>query len=178
MTMHGGMTPWMEAGREAGLVLSAQQGDRGSYLELVEHYARPLYRLAYALTVHPDDAIELTRRTLIHGWENIAHLAVGRPFYPWLVRAGRNLSVVERRRRDGAMETLARGSQRERVFQAAFADLGPDERLLLAMRVNEKLPYADIAVTLEVSPRTAMTRIAQARERMRTRVAARAREAA
>ena len=81
--------PWMEAGREAGLVLSAQQGDRASYLELVEHYAPAIYRLAHSLTPHPEDTLDLARETFIHGWKNIKHLPVGKPLYPWLMRAAR-----------------------------------------------------------------------------------------
>jgi RNA polymerase sigma factor (sigma-70 family) len=169
---------WMEAGREAGLVLSAQQGDRASYLELAEHYSRALHRLAYALTRHHDDALDLTRETLIHGWKNIKHLPVGRPFYPWLMRAVRNLSIAVRRTRAGQGEPAPRGTARERVFLAAFADLNADEQMVLTLRVIEQLPYPDIATALEVPTRTAMSRVATARERLRTRIGARAREAA
>lgn len=172
------MGPWMEAGREAGLVLSAQQGDRASYLELVEHYERPLYRLTYALTRHDDDAVDLARESLIHGWKNIRHLPVGRPFYPWLMRTARNLSIVVRRRRAGLGEAPPAGTARQRVFLAAFSDLNPDEQMMLAMGILERLAYPEIATTLEVPTRTAMSRLAAARERLRSRISTRAREAA
>ncbi|MGH7743081.1 MAG: RNA polymerase sigma factor, partial [Candidatus Eiseniibacteriota bacterium] len=100
----GSSGPWMEAGREAGLVLSAQNGDRGAYMELVDHYSRPLHRLSYALTRQAEDAIELTHDALVYGWKNIKHLPVGRPFCPWLYRATRNLSIAVRRRRAGLGE--------------------------------------------------------------------------
>lgn len=178
MASQGGNGPWMEAGREAGLVLSAQQGDRASYLELVEHYAPAIHRLAHALTPHPDDTLDLTRETLIHGWKNIKHLPVGRPLYPWLMRAARNLAVIVRRRRAGLGESAPQGSARERVFLGAFADLTLDEQVVLVMRVVERLPYAEIATALEVPTRTAMSRVANARERLRTRIGERARNAA
>jgi len=168
----------MEAGREAGLVLSAQQGDRASYLELVEHYAPAIYRLSHALTPHPDDTLDLARETLIHGWKNIKHLPVGRPLYPWLMRAARNLSIVVRRHRAGLGETPPTGGSRERVFLGAFSDLTPDEQVVLVMRVVERLAYTEIATALEVPTRTAMSRVANAREHLRTRIAERARNAA
>lgn len=173
----GSSGPWMEAGREAGLVLSAQHGDRGAYMELVDHYSRPLHRLAYALTRHPDDAVALTHDAFVHGWKNISHLPVGRPFCPWLFRATRNLSIAVRRRRAGAGESPA-GPSRQRVFVAALSDLTPDEQLILALRVGERLSYQDIGATLELPARTVLARVASAREHLRARLAAHARDAA
>ena len=178
MTSQENAGPWMEAGREAGLVLSAQQGDRDSYLELVEHYAQPLHSLAHALTRHPDDALELTRETLVYGWKNIRHLPVGRPFCPWLTRAARNLSIAIRRRRVSLGEAPQYGPSRERVFLAAMSDLSVDDQLLLGLRITSRLSYTDIGAALEVPARTAMARVATARERLRSRISTRAREAA
>lgn len=171
-------SPWMEAGREAGLVLSAQQGDRACYMELAEHYTPALYRLAHALTQNSEDAIELSGETLIHGWKNIKHLPVGRPFYPWLMRAARNLSIAIRRRRAGHGESPLPGSARARAFLGAFGELTPDEQVVLVMRVVDGLSYQDIASALELPTRTAMSRVAAARERLRARLAERARKAA
>jgi RNA polymerase sigma-70 factor (ECF subfamily) len=176
--LKGNSGPWMEAGREAGLVLSAQHGDRGAYMELVDHYSRPLHRLAHALTRHPDDAIELTHEAFVYGWKNISHLPVGRPFCPWLFRATRNLSIAVRRRRAGHGEAATTGPARQRAFLAALSDLTPDEQLVLALRVGEKLSYQDIGTTCELPTRTVLARVASARERLRTRLTVRAREAA
>jgi len=174
----GSSGPWMEAGREAGLVLSAQHGDRAAYMELVDHYSRPLHRLAHALTRHRDDAIELTHDAFVYGWRNISHLPVGRPFCPWLFRATRNLSIAVRRRRDSHGEGAATGPARQRVFLAALSELTPDEQLVLALRVGEKLSYLDIGTTCELPTRTVLARVASAREHLRARLAARARDAA
>jgi RNA polymerase sigma-70 factor (ECF subfamily) len=173
----GSSGPWMEAGREAGLVLSAQHGDRGAYMELVDHYSRPLHRLAYALTRHAEDAIELTHDAFVYGWKNISHLPVGRPFCPWLFRATRNLSIAVRRRRAGQGDTPV-GPARQRAFLTALSDLTPDEQLILALRVGEKLSYQDIGTTCELPARTVLARVASAREHLRARLAARARDAA
>lgn len=174
----GNSGPWMEAGREAGLVLSAQHGDRAAYMELVDHYSRPLHRLAFALTRHHEDALELTNDALVYGWKNIRHLPVGRPFCPWLFRATRNLSIAVRRRRAGLGEATTPGPARQRAFLAALSDLTPDEQLILALRVGERLSYQEIGATCELPPRTVLARVASAREHLRARLAARAREAA
>jgi RNA polymerase sigma-70 factor (ECF subfamily) len=170
----------MEAGREAGLVLSAQRGDRASYMELVEHYAPAIHRLAHALTRQPDDALDLARETLVHGWKNIKHLPVGRPFHPWLMRAARNLSIGMRRRRAGAEDEASNAPRRSarEVFLGAFSQLTPDEQIVLVMSVVERLTYANIATALEVPVRTAMSRVATAREHLRERIAEQGRRAA
>jgi RNA polymerase sigma-70 factor (ECF subfamily) len=170
--------PWMEAGREAGLVLSAQRGDRGAYMELVDHYSRPLHRLSFALTRQAEDAVELTHEALVYGWKNIKHLPVGRPFCPWMFRATRNLSIAVRRRRAGHGDPPPTGTVRQRAFLAALSELTPDEQLMLALRVGERLSYQDIGTTCELPTRTVMAKVASAREHLRARLAARARDAA
>jgi RNA polymerase sigma-70 factor (ECF subfamily) len=152
-------------------------------MELAEHYTATLHRLAYALTRNADDAHDVTRETLIYGWKNIKHLPVGRPFCPWLMRATRNVSISMRRRRAGGSDAApgspgVRTTARERVFLGAFGDLTPDEQVVLVMRLVERFAYQDIATALEVPTRTAMSRVATAREHLRARIAERARKAA
>jgi RNA polymerase sigma factor (sigma-70 family) len=176
--LKGSGGPWMEAGREAGLVLSAQRGDRDAYMELVDHYSRPLHRLAHALTRHPEDAIELTHDAFVYGWKNVSHLPVGRPFCPWLFRATRNLAIAVRRHRAALGEAQVTGPARQRAFLAALSELTPDEQMVLALRVAGKLSYQDIGTTCELPTRTVLSRVASAREHLRARLAARARDAA
>ena len=165
---------WMEAGREAGLVLSATQGSVESYWELMEFYQRPLYRLAFALTRDRDEAAEVTRDTLVQGWRQLKHFQVGHPFLPWLLRTLRGLSVAARRRRAGEPLTMA-GDQRARDFHAAFAELSVNEQLVLALGAVERLPHHAMGVVLEVPAHTALSQLSAARERLRVHVEARAR---
>ncbi len=165
---------WMEAGYEAGLVLSAQQGHVDSYLELMEHYCRPLYRLAFALTRDRELARLMTQDALIQAWKTLRHFPVGQPFPPWLLRNVRNLAIAQRRR--GLTETPAAGAgarSRAAVFRAAFADLGVDDQLVLALSAVEGLPYAALAAALDVKPHTALSKLSAARDRLRNGVAAR-----
>lgn len=162
----------MEAGHEAGLLLSSQQGDRTAFLELVTHYRRSIYRIAFALTRNETDARELTRDAFVLAWKNVKHLPLSRPLYPWLARSVRNLSVAFRRRRSGTPEIgNASSSPRERALVSAFSELGADEQLVLALRLVEKLSYDDIASALEVPNRTAMSRLATARDQVSIKAA-------
>jgi RNA polymerase sigma-70 factor (ECF subfamily) len=165
---------WMEETREAELVSAAQGGDPSSYRELVEHYQRPVYRLAYALTRHHDDATSLATETFVRGWAEIARLPKGKRFFPWLLRFARNLSVTLARRRAEATAHAegprAPGSssrdpnvELEQRLLDALPELRPQEQMALALRIGERLPYSEIATVLEHAVGETMSRISAAR---------------
>ena len=81
----------IEAGEEAGLVLSSQQGEIAGYRELVLHHRLSIYRAALELTYDRAKAAWLMQQTLVLGWQQIEDLPVGRPFVPWLVSLMRKL---------------------------------------------------------------------------------------
>lgn len=168
--------PWMEAGMEAGLVQSAQRGDLASFFELLRGYQRTLYRLAFALTRHHDDAAQLVQDTGVRAWRGIGQLQVGRPFLPWTARIMRNLAVTRARRLSGefsrgpapapARPTLADDDHAVRVLQT-WSDLGPDLQMAMALRLLDGLSYSEIAAALDVHATQVMTRIAQVRSLLR-----------
>ena len=164
---------WMESGREAGLVLSAQQGSVESYWELMQHYGRPLYRMAFALTRDREQARRIAGDAFVQGWTTLRHFPIGRPLLPWLLRSVRALVVAQRRR--GAADAGAGRALRGRaaVFDAAFSELSIDEQILLVLSVVERLPHGAIGLTLEVPPHRALSRLSAAQEHLRSRVAAR-----
>jgi len=174
--------PWMESGREAGLVLSAQRGELPALFELLRHYQRPLWRLCFALTRHRGEAELLMQEASRRAYRNLKQTKVGQPFFPWLARITRTLAVAQARRRAGdsrnappvrpngdPWEAGAHGAHdmtyEQRVL-AAFADLSTDEQMLLALRLFERLQYADIATVVELPLTATMHRIATLRERI------------
>ena len=66
--MRGVSLVYLEAGEEIERIAAAQSGDRQAYLALVRQYARPLYRIAYAMCGDADAADLLARDALICGW--------------------------------------------------------------------------------------------------------------
>jgi RNA polymerase sigma-70 factor (ECF subfamily) len=170
----------MEEQREAELVRAAQSGDRESYRELVRHYGRPVYRLAYALTRHHGDAATLASETFGRGLSEIARLPSGKRYFPWLLRFARNLSVTLARRRaeaasaEGPKSAPAAASREpgielEQRLLDALPELRPNEQMALALRVGERLSYAEIAAILEHSAGETLTRLSSARALLLTR---------
>jgi len=175
--------PWMEPGREAALLLAAQRGELPAFFELLRAHQRPLWRLCMALTRHRGEAELLVQEASRRAFKNIRQARVGQPFFPWLVRLVRSFAVAQERRRAGerrlavgamrpdgtAWESGANGAHElayEYRVLAAFAELSVDEQILLALRLFERLPYAEISTTIELSLTATMHRIATLRERL------------
>jgi DNA-directed RNA polymerase specialized sigma24 family protein len=149
---------WMELQLERELVDAAQKGDRDSFLELVRHYQRPVYQLAYAMTRDANDATALAQETFARAGKGIKDLPESRRFFPWVLRIARNLAVSLGRKRAGSQK---RGG--DDPLLRSFEELRPDEQMALALRVVQRLKYADIATLLDTSLGAAMVRLAQAR---------------
>lgn len=174
--------PWMEAGQEAGLVLSAQRGDLDAMLELLRHYQRPLWRLCFSFARDVVEAERLAQDTARRALRNLRQLPVGQPFFPWLARIARTLAVARSRRKagdaqDGSLRRPngdrwssgvlgAHDLEYQKSLLAAFAELPPDDQMLLALRLFERLPYPEIAKVVGLALPATMHRIAAARERI------------
>ena len=95
----------LEPGHEAGLVRAAQGGDQAAFAEIVRHFQRPIYRVAYALTRNASDADDLAQETFVRAYQAIGRFRAGEPLYPWLSRIAVNLTYSLFRRRKRRPET-------------------------------------------------------------------------
>ena len=182
MTTSAARSAWLGKSEESALILAAQRGNRQAFLALVEHYQRPLYRLAYALTRRRDDAATITRESFARAWAGLRGIPEGKRFFPWVLRMTRNLSVAQARRRAGeptpppnasALRSADELEAAESEFRLldAFRSLRPDEQMALALRVVEKLPYEEIAALLDHSVGLTIARLSTSRGFLLTRAA-------
>lgn len=171
----------MDEEREADRIRAAQRGDREAYRDLIRHYQRPVYRLCFALTRNHDEATALAIETFTRGLAEIERLPEGKRFFPWLLRFARNLSVTRARRRADA-EAQAPSQPRAATAPAgdppleleqrlldALGELRPDEQMALALRIGERLPYAEIAALLDHTAGVTLSRLSSARALLLTR---------
>ncbi len=185
-----------EPGREADLVRAAQGGDQAAFAEIVRHFQRPVYRVAYALTRNAADADDLAQETFVRAYQAIGRFRVGEPLYPWLSRIAVNLaySLFRRRRRrpetpieplveagrqfgveDDPAEHAAEAERHARLAEA-FGALSVEHQAVLTLRVVEDMTYEEIARTLNVPVGTVMSRLSRARTELRSRFRARSGE--
>lgn len=165
MHASGALFVSMDAGREVELVAAAKEGNLGAYLDLVRHYQKPVYRLAYAMARNETAAASLAQATFVRAWKEIRDFPEGRRFFPWLLRmargifAGMTSPAEDQARPEGA----SRLEQRGRELIAAFVHLRPFEQMALSLRTVERLSYEEIASLLETSFGVTVLRLSQAR---------------
>ncbi len=178
-----------EPGRVAAWVAAAQAGDAAAFGALVEAYGRLLYRVIGRLIRDPDDRDDLVQETFVRAYEALARFRAGSEFRPWLLTIGLNAvrDLLRRRRRrppgaslDDEEENLALpapgaapdaeavGEELREQVEVAFARLDADAQTILWLRVREGLQYDEIALVLGIPRGTVMSRLARAREALRS----------
>jgi DNA-directed RNA polymerase specialized sigma24 family protein len=206
--MQGVSLVYLEAGEEIERISAAQSGDRQAYLALVRQYARPLYRIAYAMCGDADAADLLARDALICAWGELREIPDSLRFFPWILGIMRRIhetpsavaspakapeprpiAAIDAHAADLAPmrhadpvttdsappdSTTAPGAGpagegpvaearlRARAL-ASFAELRPDQRMTLSLRILERLPYEQMAALLDLSLGVATLRLSQAR---------------
>ena len=203
--MQGVSLVYLEAGEEIERIATAKSGDRQAYLALVRQYARPLYRIAYAMCGDADAADLLARDALICAWGELREIPESLRFFPWILGIMRRIhetpSVVAspakapeprpmpaidahgaelapvRHADSGTIDSVlpagtdapaagdgpvAEARLRARAL-SSFAELRPDQRMTLSLRILEQLPYEQMAALLDLSLGVATLRLSQAR---------------
>jgi RNA polymerase sigma factor (sigma-70 family) len=173
VTSTAARSAWLPKSDEAALVRAAREGNRQAYLALVDHYQRPLYRLAYALTRRRDDAAAITHDSFERAWAGLNGMPDSKRFFPWVLRITRNLSVALARRRAGDpvpapdLDALSEDSRADAESELRLIEslrsLRPDEQMALALRVVERLPYEEMAELLDHTVGLTMARLSTAR---------------
>jgi len=74
---------------EAAVVAAAAGGDRSAFGQLMEHYQRACYGLAWRLLGDPDLAADATQDAFIHAYDHIAAYRGG-VFRSWLLKITAN----------------------------------------------------------------------------------------
>ena len=165
---------WLDESEEKGLLRSAMQGNRQAFRDLADHYLKPVYRLAYALTRDRDAAADITRESFGRAWFGLQGMPEGKRFYPWVLHTARNLCVAYARRHAGdatrhpelakdASDEERADSVVERAVREALRALRADEQAALAFRIVERLPHDQVAVLLEQPSVIALARLSSAR---------------
>ena len=159
------------------LLEAARRGGTSAYSALVRHYYASLFRMAYALTRSRGEAVSMVKETVARGLEEVRQVPEDRPFFPWWLWIMRNLLLARLRALGGrspappddpAAATKAGGLDPSVVerYERALADVEPDDQLVLALRLVERLPYEQIERVLMLGPGTVPTRISNALARI------------
>ena len=161
---------------EAAYVRRAIGGDMGAFRCLVEAFHRRVYRLAYGLLQHHQDAEDATQETFLRAYRSLGRFDTSRPLANWLLTIAANCckSMLQRRSRrplpvegleqvETACPSTPDSRELARELRRALATLRTDYRLVFLMYHDHSLSYADIARAIRRPEGTVKTWLHRAR---------------
>lgn len=175
--------------REA--VRRVQAGETEAFEPLVERYRRKTYRLAYGVLRDPEEALDVVQEAFVKAFRALPKFKGDAAFYTWLFRITMNLALDRKRQRATRARVLGGESVTPEEVErtAASADPRPDEEALSVQRRAriaraleslseshrsiiilsdiEGLSYREIAEVCEIPMGTVMSRLHNARKRLR-----------
>jgi RNA polymerase sigma-70 factor, ECF subfamily len=173
------------------LVERAQAGDLAAFEALVEKYRQRVWRLAYNYLRDREDAWDVAQEAFVRAWQALPSFRGQSAFYTWLFRI--TVNVAADRARERAARGRAFGSERvhedewERVMvdhatrpdaaagrveereriEKALGLLPEHHRAIIMLSDLEGLSYREIAEVLQIPIGTVMSRLHNARKRLR-----------
>lgn len=185
---------YREEGDEA-LVRYAQGGDTRAFDELVRRYQDRVYRLAFKILRHEQDAAEALQDAFLSAFRGIGNFKVESTFSTWLYRIATNASLMKyRKRREGHVSLDQSQSDREEseamqvpdwttqplqdlldsetreVMEESVDRLPEDLRTVFLLRDVEELSNAEVAEILDLTVAAVKSRLHRARIMLRDRL--------
>ncbi len=171
------------------LIARCLSGDQSAYAALYEIVAPGLYRLAYSILLHEEDAEDVVQEAMVYAFRNLRHYEVSRGmFRTWLYTITVSRCRNARRRKwlpTTALANLLNLGQEPRMpddhtpeaavarmgvreaLEKALADLSPRLREAIALRYGQGLTYREMADVLDCPQKTAESRVRLAHEALR-----------
>ena len=174
------------------LIRRAQHGDADAFEQLLLEHQKNVYNLCYRMAGNPDDAMDLSQETFLRAWRCLDQYQFASAFSTWLYRLCSNICIdfLRRRRRqqtvpltfedaDGEEQTYAvpdaQPLPEEQVelkltretLAAVMAQLLPEHRAVLQLRVVNEMSYEQIADVLDIQIGTVKSRLSRARNQLK-----------
>jgi RNA polymerase sigma-70 factor (ECF subfamily) len=175
---------------DAILLERARRGDSRAFRTIFDRHAGAIRRFSHSLLKDRAAADEATQETFVRAHRGLPRIADRTKLRPFLFGIARN--VARERMRAGAREVsldddrndhvpageapspeaLLLGVEADAVLRAALAELGPERRTALLLRIDHELGYPEIAETMGWSLAKVKNEIHRARLVLRTQVLA------
>jgi RNA polymerase sigma-70 factor (ECF subfamily) len=174
---------------DSRLMARVRTGDEAALGELMGRWERPVKAVIGRIVLNTRDADELAQETFVRLWDQRSRFRDGAPFRPWVfaiaVNLARNRLRWWRRRPEIALEEwteapagtghgadAAERTERAHAVQMAIAALPTDLREALVLAEYENLSHAEIASIAGTTAKAVESRLARARAKLRTSLAA------
>ncbi|HQO37160.1 MAG TPA: RNA polymerase sigma factor [bacterium] len=167
------------------LAAAAAKGDREAFATLVLRYRTYVYRLAYKIALHEEDALDITQNVFLRLLERIGTFDGTGNFRAWLGTITARLAIDflrSRNRRPSTVEMESapvpvsedanprelcdREMRKERITRV-MAELSPQQRAVIALRLHEDLGPKEIGEHLGIPARQVRVQLVRAIARIR-----------
>ena len=171
---------------EADLISRCKKGDQEALKEIFDQYHQRVYRIAYGVVRHREEALDIVQEVFIKLFRSIQNFEGKSKFYTYLYRMAMNTAIDHTRKmgknlslsldEDRGFQPSERDEKRpdralldkeleERVNQA-MGKLPGDQRAALILREVEGLSYQEMAEAMGCSIGTVMSRLHYGRKRI------------
>lgn len=180
------------AADERELINRCIAGDTSAFEPLVERYRQRVWRLAYQILRDREEAWDCAQEAFVRAFHSLPSFRGQSAFYTWLFRITVNVATDRQRARGaqarafgaervpeeewarttpdpggGPDKAAAQSEQRERIVRALDA-LPPKARTIIMLSDVEGLSYREIADVLRCPIGTVMSRLHNARKRLKS----------
>jgi RNA polymerase sigma-70 factor (ECF subfamily) len=170
---------------EAQLISRCQQGDQEALKEIFNQYHQKLYRIAYGVVRHREEALDIVQEVFIKLFRSIHQFKGKSRFYTYLYRMTMNTAIDHTRKmkkvpplsdeEEGFQLSDDADRRPDRIFDYkeleakvkwAMDQLSPDQKAALVFREVEGLSYQEIAEATGSSIGTVMSRLHYGRKKV------------
>lgn len=184
---------------ENGFIDKLRANDAAAFETLVDRFSGAIYAVAYRLSADREEAADLTQETFLRAFRSMSGFRGDSSLKTWLIRIAINQSRNRarwwrRRRRETTMsldeqigetgitlgDTIAGSTsspeddtlqrEREAALLSALSTLKPIYREAIVLADIEGLTYAECSAVLDINMGTLKSRIARAREELRSKL--------
>lgn len=171
---------------EAQLISRCQQGDQEALKEIFNQYHQKLYRIAYGVVRHREEALDIVQEVFIKLFRSIHQFKGKSRFYTYLYRMTMNTAIDHTRKMkkvpplsmdeeegfqlsddaDRRPDRILDYKELEARVKWAMDQLSPDQKAALIFREVEGLSYQEIAEATGCSIGTVMSRLHYGRKKV------------
>jgi RNA polymerase sigma-70 factor (ECF subfamily) len=162
---------------DSATVRRCLEGEPNAFRTLVERYQRRALGHAVAVVRNRDDAQDAVQEAFLNAYRALHTFDRERVFYSWFYVILRNCcyKLLARRRMDAVddgvrldlLESPTVPVDDRLAMERALAALSPTDREVIMLRHFDGLSYAELAASLEIPVGTVMSRLFNARKRLR-----------
>jgi RNA polymerase sigma-70 factor, ECF subfamily len=156
-------------------------GERDAFRHLVGRYQAQAISHASAILGNKEDALDAVQEAFLDAFQSLDRFDMSRRFYPWFYVVLRNRCfklLAARKSREAASleDTVILAPQADRSpeeilnLERALMGLSAEDREVVTLKHLDGLSYEEIAARLEIPLGTVMSRLYNARRRLRDRL--------